>query len=499
MQDIYLKGEAVERFVYITIIVILAAVLVYGYFFRGVCPGLEETSDVEDTTDKTTKSDDTTSPTPKENKTIIPEKPKETCSDGLKNQDETQVDCGGTCGGYFYDEKCNENPEPKKETCSDAIKNQNETEVDCGGVCGGFWYDDACHLVAQKSEADLLCGNDACIDGENYTACASDCQRKEKFDDLDIEINALITQKSAQLSPVLYRNKVFYLDINATTKNDDVVYLEKSTRVMSYDLSTNTVEKIRDYDQGTGPTQRSILDAYDVILTWIHSGDGYYYDSKTKKDPQEFSTKTQTLSIYGDVIAFSDDADVNGTDIDELFMIGVGEDEVEQLSNFTNHSTQPDIYKDSIAYRCAVDFPDDDEGDICVYDISSEENVAHINMSGNQVLPKIFDNTLVFKTDSTSTEELHYYHYTKEEDTVIDTTTGTFESYDIYGSYIVYVETPKNEDREDSTLYLYSIPEEEKFKLADNAAGVRIYDDKIVWEDYTSGKIANLYSAQIKD
>ena len=44
-----------------------------------------------------------------------------TCSDGVKNQDESEVDCGGVCS------KCI--------TCSDGIKNQGETDIDCGGPC----------------------------------------------------------------------------------------------------------------------------------------------------------------------------------------------------------------------------------------------------------------------------------------------------------------------------------------------------------------------------
>lgn len=45
-----------------------------------------------------------------------------TCSDGIKNQDETNVDCGGVCSVCL--------------TCSDGIQNQNETGIDCGGPCG---------------------------------------------------------------------------------------------------------------------------------------------------------------------------------------------------------------------------------------------------------------------------------------------------------------------------------------------------------------------------
>jgi len=43
------------------------------------------------------------------------------CSDSIKNQDETGIDCGGSC--------------PPCATCNDGIKNQGETGIDCGGPC----------------------------------------------------------------------------------------------------------------------------------------------------------------------------------------------------------------------------------------------------------------------------------------------------------------------------------------------------------------------------
>jgi len=76
----------------------------------------------------------------------------ETCDDGVKNQDETKVDCGGICGGYWYDNSCHPTPKiitppEEEETCNDGVKNQDETGVDCGGVCGGYWYDNSCHAT----------------------------------------------------------------------------------------------------------------------------------------------------------------------------------------------------------------------------------------------------------------------------------------------------------------------------------------------------------------
>lgn len=44
----------------------------------------------------------------------------ESCSDGIQNQDESGVDCGGVCTACF--------------TCSDGIQNGDETGVDCGGT-----------------------------------------------------------------------------------------------------------------------------------------------------------------------------------------------------------------------------------------------------------------------------------------------------------------------------------------------------------------------------
>ncbi len=44
-----------------------------------------------------------------------------TCSDGIQNQGETGVDCGGPCAAC--------------PTCNDGIQNQGETGIDCGGPC----------------------------------------------------------------------------------------------------------------------------------------------------------------------------------------------------------------------------------------------------------------------------------------------------------------------------------------------------------------------------
>lgn len=49
----------------------------------------------------------------------------ETCTDGIKNQGESGVDCGGPCPAC-------------PATCKDNIQNQNEVRPDCGGPCTGL-------------------------------------------------------------------------------------------------------------------------------------------------------------------------------------------------------------------------------------------------------------------------------------------------------------------------------------------------------------------------
>lgn len=76
-------------------------------------------------------------------KPYIPKK--ETCDDGIKNQDETDIDCGGSCNpcadgmnclsnsdcisNYCYDDTC------RTPSCFDGIKNQGEEGIDCGDPC----------------------------------------------------------------------------------------------------------------------------------------------------------------------------------------------------------------------------------------------------------------------------------------------------------------------------------------------------------------------------
>ena len=136
-----------------------------------------------------------------------------TCGDGVKNEDETDIDCGGSCGATCttnqaclsaadcVDKVCAGSPKkcaaPK---CDDGLLNGDETDVDCGGSCatkcgpgdacemnvdctGGICTGSTCAPsctdgVLNNSEKGVDCGGPICMttcaDG---TACdvPSDC------------------------------------------------------------------------------------------------------------------------------------------------------------------------------------------------------------------------------------------------------------------------------------------------------------------------------------
>lgn len=77
-----------------------------------------------------------------------------TCSDGAANGYESDVDCGGSCGGCGYLEICNFDDDCLSGTCeagqcaagcTDGVTNGDETDVDCGGLdCDACGFGAAC-------------------------------------------------------------------------------------------------------------------------------------------------------------------------------------------------------------------------------------------------------------------------------------------------------------------------------------------------------------------
>ncbi len=124
------------------------------------------------------------------------------CTDGYKNQDETDTDCGGTCPPCKDTKKCKKNTDclsgncdggickPKEQsciqgpTCTDQIRNQDETDVDCGASCKQCFDGNRCKIDSDCTSDYCfkgICRTPSCNDtiqnqGETGTDCGGPCK-----------------------------------------------------------------------------------------------------------------------------------------------------------------------------------------------------------------------------------------------------------------------------------------------------------------------------------
>lgn len=96
--------------------------------------------------------------------------PAPTCTDRLRNQNESDVDCGGSCGKCDAQKRCGVAGDCassvctggtcKAPACNDGVKNGSESGVDCGGAssCGTCAAGRSCTVNADCASAACLAG-----------------------------------------------------------------------------------------------------------------------------------------------------------------------------------------------------------------------------------------------------------------------------------------------------------------------------------------------------
>jgi formylglycine-generating enzyme required for sulfatase activity len=118
------------------------------------------------------------------------------CSDGIPNGEETDTDCGGTCGKCAFNKGCKSGADCASGVCreglcaganaSNGIKDGDETDVDCGGqqavACAGGQH---C-LTAHD------CGTNSCTEGVCDAASVPDAEPEEESSAGDIHTQAVI-------------------------------------------------------------------------------------------------------------------------------------------------------------------------------------------------------------------------------------------------------------------------------------------------------------------
>jgi hypothetical protein len=127
------------------------------------------------------------------------------CSDGIKNNDESDIDCGGSCAKCADDKTCNEDNEcssdycnPKSlcsiPTCTDEIKNGNETDIDCGGSCK-MCEDQELQGAAKVPTDDEVQNNDGVNSGiqenEDQITLPTESNTETEYEEISIQLDAL--------------------------------------------------------------------------------------------------------------------------------------------------------------------------------------------------------------------------------------------------------------------------------------------------------------------
>ena len=115
------------------------------------------------------------------------------CTDGVRNGDETDIDCGGSCGPCGNNAACTQPGDCASRvcdggrcatpSCTDGVRNGDETDVDCGGSCPPCANGGACEQPADCGSgvcSRLVCATPSCTDGvlngsETDVDCGGQC------------------------------------------------------------------------------------------------------------------------------------------------------------------------------------------------------------------------------------------------------------------------------------------------------------------------------------
>lgn len=111
-----------------------------------------------------------------------------TCTDTVRNGDETAIDCGGSCPGCSSGSGCVlgtdclsgvcTNAVCQDPTCTDTVRNGDETGTDCGGSCDGCDVGGGCN-----AGTDCLSG--VCLNGACQAPTCTDTVRNGDETDVD--------------------------------------------------------------------------------------------------------------------------------------------------------------------------------------------------------------------------------------------------------------------------------------------------------------------------
>lgn len=189
---------------------------------------------------------------------------KVSCSDRIQNQGETDIDCAGPCDKCDIGKKCGKNTDCKSDyckdgrcaeetegcdilpTCTDQVRNGDETDVDCGGSCKQCEDSKRCKLDGDCEDnfcAQGICKAPTCSDGvrnqdEKGIDCGGSCKACAPGG-----VIGYITAMSGDLGNILMILIILLLLALL------FIYLSKKRRYVAATDFLNTLESDEDLDK----------------------------------------------------------------------------------------------------------------------------------------------------------------------------------------------------------------------------------------------------------
>lgn len=195
-------------------------------------------------------------------------------------------------------------------------------------------------------------------------------------------------------------------------------------------------------------------------------------------------------AINGGKIVWTDTRNDNEDENYDICIYDLSAFREKQITTNESWQSSPSIYDNRIVWV------DNRSGnwDIYMYDLSTSEETQITTNKSNQWSPVIYGNRIVWADDRNGNADIYMYNLSTSKETQI-TTNGSEQIYpDIYGDRIVWEDWRNMDDggrrNVNSDIYMYDISTSREIQITTNESvqqGPSIYGDRIVWTDWRNG------------
>jgi beta propeller repeat protein len=249
-----------------------------------------------------------------------------------------------------------------------------------------------------------------------------------------------------------------------------------------------------DIGSGTGTAHPIIYGNKVVWSDWDGISDWneiIVYDVKTGKSTAiniPVNNSTEHPAIYGNKMVWSFFNTYNVSNVG-LYVYDISTSESSLITEEVYGWVLPDIYDNIIVWSSESS---DYKSDVYMHDISTHTQ-TRITTSGSAKNPAIYGNRIVWE-DARNSDVYMYDLFTKKETRI--TTNGTASQPNIYGNRILWIDDGGRTNGK-SDIYMYDLSTKEETKITTSGSVACGYTpgidgNRIVWTDYGNGYRPNI-------